>query len=572
MTTLLNNRYRIVRALGEGGFGETFLAEDTHMPSLRRCVIKQLKPLRPSMAALIKQRFAREAAVLEVVGKGHSQVPDLYAYFEADERFYLVQEWIEGASVSELVSRSPSHWTAAQVIDLLMGLLPVLMHIHAQGIIHRDIKPENIIVRQADQLPCLIDFGAVKELMGVTLSPNGTQKSSIIIGTPGYMSPEQLAGRPTFASDLFSLGMSALELLTGQSPCALSQADHQRLLQTLTVQAGESAAIAQPSKGIAQPSKGLVQILSRATEPYPKTRYVTATEMLTALAALKQPPTELSEPSNSLLNLAVAPSFKASTARDHLVNPEQFSAASLLGNKRMLAILLLVGVGLLTGLLLQNRQPKSPLIDSQQNSPSAVTSDNESARSSAGYSADLSVQPASADEYAKRAADLYDGGREVQAIADLDKALAIDPNLSAALTLKGDILVNQSRPDFPAAVELYTQVLAREPNNLSVLGKRCDAYSDLQEWALAEADCTQGLLLDPEAVDLYSKRGDILAAQDDVEGAIADYSQAIELNQAAGTSQKNGSFYFRRSKLREKLGDIEGALADLNKVKNPSAP
>ncbi len=570
MTILLNNRYRMVRALGEGGFGETFLAEDTHMPSLRRCVIKQLKPLRPSMAALIKQRFDREAAVLEVVGKGHSQVPDLYAYFEAGERFYLVQEWIEGQSVSELVSRSPSNWTAAQVIDLLMGLLPVLVHIHAQGIIHRDIKPDNIIVRQADQLPCLIDFGAVKELMGVAMLPDGAEKSSIIIGTPGYMSPEQLSGRPTFASDLFSLGMSALELLTGRIPSALSQADRQRLLQNLMRQARENASMAQPSQGTAQPSQNLIQILIHATEPYPKTRYATAAEMLAALSAFKPTTTELSEPVKPQLATTVAPSFKAPTVMDHLVSPEPFSVTDSLRNNRLRIVSLLAGVSLLSALFLglKNRQPEASLSASQQNSPSDVTSDRETVRSSA----DSLVQPASADEYAKRAADLYEGGREVEAIADLDKALALNPNSVAALTLKGDILVNQSRPDFSAAVELYTQVLAIEPNNLSVLSKRCDAYSDLQEWALAEADCTQGLAIDPEAVDLYSKRGDVLAAQEDLEGAIADYSQAIELNQAAGIPQKNGSFYFRRSKLREKLGDIEGALADLNKVKNPSAP
>jgi serine/threonine protein kinase len=541
MTTLLNNRYRIVRALGEGGFGETFLAEDTHMPSRRRCVIKQLKP-QPSMAQLIKQRFAREAAVLEQVGKGHAQVPDLYAYFEAGERFYLVQEWIEGESVSELVSRSPSNWTAVQVVDLLGDLLPVLVHIHAQGIIHRDIKPENIIVRQADQLPCLIDFGAVKELMGTAMAPDGTEKSSIIIGTPGYMSPEQLAGRPTFASDLFSLGMSALELLSGQAPSTLSQADRQRLLQT-----------------IASQGEPIAQILTRATEPYPQNRYATATEMLAALTALKHPPTELSEPVSARFASTVAPSFQAPTVMDNRVNPERFSVADSLGQKswsqkRSLTIFGLVAVSLLIGLFLGLKNPEAPVSSSQQNSPVS------------------SGQPASADEYTQRATDLYADGREVEALENLDTALAIDPNSLAALTLKGDIFVNQSRPDYAAAVELYTQVLALEANNLSVLSKRCDAYSDLQEWALAAADCTQGIQLDPEAVDLYSKRGDILAAQADFEGAIADYSQAIELNKASGTPEKNRHFYFRRYKLREKVGDIEGALADLNKTRNPSAP
>lgn len=101
--SLLNHRYRILQALAEGGFGKTFLAEDTQMPSLRRCVIKQLKPMsdRPEVFALVQQRFAREAAVLEAVSKGIEQIPDLYAYFSDQGQFYLVQEWIEGAPLPD---------------------------------------------------------------------------------------------------------------------------------------------------------------------------------------------------------------------------------------------------------------------------------------------------------------------------------------------------------------------------------------------------------------------------------------------------------------------------------------
>ncbi|MEL6816795.1 MAG: serine/threonine-protein kinase, partial [Cyanobacteria bacterium J06598_3] len=170
---LLNHRYRLIKSLAEGGFGKTFLAEDTQMPSRRQCVIKQLKPVsaRPEVMQLVQQRFAREAAVLESVGKGHSQIPDLYAYFEENGQFYLVQEWVEGAP---LIARASEAWPEARVVALLRSALDALGHVHKQGIIHRDIKPDNIILRQSDQLPCLIDFGAVKELMSTVVGLSGS--------------------------------------------------------------------------------------------------------------------------------------------------------------------------------------------------------------------------------------------------------------------------------------------------------------------------------------------------------------------------------------------------------------
>src|SRR5689334_15802776 len=143
--SLLNNRYLILSQLGKGGFGHTFLAEDTHLPSRRRCVIKQFKPAHndPDLLPHLRERFAREATILEQVGEAHSQIPKLYAYFVEDDQFYLVQELIEGQTLGQIV-RTEGPLKSGVVREIIISLLEILEYLHASDIIHRDIKPDNI--------------------------------------------------------------------------------------------------------------------------------------------------------------------------------------------------------------------------------------------------------------------------------------------------------------------------------------------------------------------------------------------------------------------------------------------
>jgi serine/threonine protein kinase, bacterial len=216
---LLNYRYQVIRVLGSGGFGETFLAEDTQMPTKRRCVIKQLKPVadNPQVYQLVQERFQREAAILEELGEGNSQIPSLYAYFCEDGQFYLAQEYIEGQTLAEKM-RQYGILSESSVKEILVSILPVLNYVHSKGIVHRDIKPDNILIRSSNQQPVLIDFGAVKETIATVITVSGNSSQSIVIGTPGFMPSEQTAGRPVFSSDLYSLGLTAIYLLTGKFP------------------------------------------------------------------------------------------------------------------------------------------------------------------------------------------------------------------------------------------------------------------------------------------------------------------------------------------------------------------
>jgi len=269
MLNLLDNRYRVTSVLGSGGFGETYLAEDTKMPSKRRCVIKQLKPVadNPQMYELLQQRFQREAAVLETLGEESRYIPKLYANFTENGLFYLVQEWIDGLTLSETVE-SKGKWNEDTVRKLMVSILRTLIYVHDRGIIHRDIKPDNIILRAGE--PVLIDFGAVKETLNIITVPNsGQQVHSIVIGTPGFMASEQAAGRPFFASDLYSLALTAIFALTGQYPQQLGT----------NSQTGEVLWQSQ----VMEISADLKAIFTKALQFDPRDRYSSAREMLEAM-------------------------------------------------------------------------------------------------------------------------------------------------------------------------------------------------------------------------------------------------------------------------------------------------
>jgi serine/threonine protein kinase len=215
---LFNNRYLTLKQLGHGGFGCTYLAVDTHMPSKPKCVVKQLTfdTDDPDLYELVQTRFQREAAILEMLGKLSSQIPNLYACSQEGNKLYLVQDWIDGDSLQDKLDNTGA-LDENEVTDILAQLLPVLNMVHTKNVIHRDIKPANIMLNR-DGKPFLIDFGAVKEVIPVPADLSADSLRSIFIGTPLFAPLEQRQGKPVFASDLYSLGLTAICLLTGKQP------------------------------------------------------------------------------------------------------------------------------------------------------------------------------------------------------------------------------------------------------------------------------------------------------------------------------------------------------------------
>jgi serine/threonine-protein kinase len=314
---VLDGRYKLIKKLGAGGFGHTYIARDMRRPGNPLCVVKHLKPAStdPEFIREARRLFNTEAEVLEKLGR-HDQIPQLLAYFEENQQFFLVQEYIEGTPLSQEWQAEapaagslteplpPKRITEAEAIALLKDVLGILEFVHTEGVVHRDIKPDNLIRRKSDGKIVLIDFGAVKAFQSEQArleSQNGKSSFTVSIGTLGYMASEQMAGRPNFTSDIYSLGMVVIRGLTGIEPTDLpTDPDTGELLW----------------KDKVRISNGLAMVLTRMTRYNYTQRYPSAREALEAIAALcpgeetpvarsvttvkKRPPTTLNTKADSL--------------------------------------------------------------------------------------------------------------------------------------------------------------------------------------------------------------------------------------------------------------------------------
>jgi serine/threonine-protein kinase len=224
---LFCDRYEILRILGRGGFGITFLAKNVALPGNPLCVIKQLCPRTTSVKTWQRasQRFKKEAKTLATLGS-HAQIPMLLDYFESSGEFYLIQEYIPGNTLAREVRRN-GRKTETEVKQFLQELLPVLQYVHDHQVIHRDIKPQNILRCEDDRRIVLIDFGAVKEKLAAPHDNSMNRSvSTNFIGTNGFAPPEQLSLRPVYATDIYALGITCLYLLTGKGPLEFGYDPH----------------------------------------------------------------------------------------------------------------------------------------------------------------------------------------------------------------------------------------------------------------------------------------------------------------------------------------------------------
>ncbi|MEG4579664.1 serine/threonine-protein kinase [Microcoleus sp. MON1_C5] len=275
----LNNHYRIVRELGHGGFGRTYLAEDAHRFN-EPCVLKEFAPQVHGSYALQKSEelFEREAGVLYKLQ--HNQIPrfrELFRVSISDRGYlFLVQDYVPGQTYRFLLDarkRQGLRFIEAEINQLLLQILPVLEYIHSLGVLHRDISPDNLILRSSDGMPVLIDFGGVKQVAATVESlfaeANGAPGPATRIGKLGYAPVEQMQmGIVSPHSDLYALAATVLVLLTGKEP-------HQLLdSQTLNWNWRAECSL----------SPNLSLVLDKMLAQQPSQRYSSAREVMLALS------------------------------------------------------------------------------------------------------------------------------------------------------------------------------------------------------------------------------------------------------------------------------------------------
>jgi eukaryotic-like serine/threonine-protein kinase len=308
---ILHQRYNIVSELGRGGFARTYTAIDLDIPDDRLFVVKEIRqPSAPQLLPEARNRFEIEVRALHRLG-GHSQIPQLFDSFQENDKFYLIQEYIEGDTLREEFDQN-TQWNETQVIDFLQDILPVIAFVHEHNVIHRDITPSNLIRRDGDGRIVLIDFGAVKEISSLEITDSG-QTISRTIYTRGYAPAEQLVGNPQRCSDIYAVGIVAIEGLTGLHP-------PQNFIIN-SVQDDIFLHNANSARPLIQISDDLKAILNRMVRyNFTTERYqcvAALLEDLNSIATLQSPPVSLSQ------NLNVPESLSANQPGSQSLTPKQ---------------------------------------------------------------------------------------------------------------------------------------------------------------------------------------------------------------------------------------------------------
>lgn len=274
--TKVGSRYIVRRVLGQGGFGRSYLVEDSQRFG-EACVLKEFFPTKKSGKNLTKalDLFKREAKTLYQLD--HPQVPKFQACFTQRERLFIVQEYIDGVPYSQLIKQrrqQNSGFSEAEVVQWLMQMLQVLDYLHGLNIVHRDISPDNIMYCRDRSLPVLIDFGLVSDAISTLLSDEMTDdeaRPATMVGKFGYSPPEQIhLGQCFPCSDLYALGVTAIVLLTGRYPRDLI----------------DQESLEWRWQSYVSPSQPLADILTRLVQQKPKARFQTAAEVVQHLSQL----------------------------------------------------------------------------------------------------------------------------------------------------------------------------------------------------------------------------------------------------------------------------------------------
>jgi tetratricopeptide (TPR) repeat protein/tRNA A-37 threonylcarbamoyl transferase component Bud32 len=542
----LGGRYNIITQLGQGGFGKTFVAQDLHLPGNQKCVVKQLKPQStdPLTLQTARRLFDTEAKVLHHLGN-HDQIPQLFAYFEENQEFYLVQELIEGDDLSEeLTPPTPPYQGGArggsssqggtkggrlsevQVIALLKDILEVLEFVHQKNVIHRDINPRNLIRRKKDGKLVLIDFGAVKQVSTQVIK-GGKTSYTIAIGTPGYRPSEQANGYPRLSSDIYAVGMVGIQALTGILPEQLPTNP-----DTCEISWQDQVSV----------SPELAKILDKMVRYDFRERYSSATSALQAL-------TDLTEAPNTTRALPPASSPKPFFTKPKL------SKALLY---KVLISIAVIGLGVAVTVSVLKVIKSANATDLYQRGETLLELKRYKEALNA-YNRAVELKPEYAEAWKGQGNSLLELKRYQEALDAYDKAIQIQPNYLEAWNGRGKALDYLQR--YKEAIASFDAALKIEPNNLEALNERGNMQIKLQQYSDAIASFDKVVKIQPDYSPAWYRRGWALHNLRRYQEAVQSYDKAVEYKpDSSETWYQRGNALINLQKYKEAVESYDKAV------------
>ncbi|MEA5616332.1 tetratricopeptide repeat protein [Cronbergia sp. UHCC 0137] len=501
----LAGRYQIINHLGGGGFGETYIACDTQLPSSPQCVVKRLKPQVNNTATLETARrlFDTEAQVLYQLGT-HERIPQLLAYFEENAEFYLVQELITGHSLSNELTPGKI-FTQDQIIFLLQEILEILHFVHDQKVIHRDVNPRNILRREQDGKLILIDFGAVKQITTQVITSTGETKATVAIGTPGYIPGEQAQGNPKFSSDIYALGIIAIQAITGLLPEQITKdpENHEIIWRKYATVSPEFA-----------------QFIDKMVCYDFRQRYASATIALQALQQLNQtiPQTIALAPASVPLNNIT--SFK--------ISKDIFP--------KLIFTTIFVALGITISIFIFNRVNTNNATELYKQGITFLQL-HRYEEALAVYQEAVNIKPNYSAGWYGQGKALFALKKYPEALIAYDQAIQIQPDYLEAWLNRGFTLVNLQR--YSEAISAFDRVLQLEENYPEAWQGKGDTFRKLNQYVNAVKSYEQAINLQPDNYDLWYKKALSLQDIKDYEQAIIAYNKAVELKPDAETAWYN---------------------------------
>ncbi|MDP5018045.1 MAG: tetratricopeptide repeat protein [Dolichospermum sp.] len=490
----LVGRYQITNYLGGGGFGETYVANDTQLPGSPQCVVKKLKPQSTDILHLeiARRLFDTEAQVLYKLGN-HDRIPQLLAYFEENAEFYLVQELIVGNDLSQEL-KPGIIFTQDQVICLLQEILEILDFVHQQKVIHRDVNPRNILRREQDHKLILIDFGAVKQITTKLVNSLDITKSTVAIGTPGYTPGEQAQGTPKFSSDIYALGIIAIQALTGLSP------------EQLDKDPENNEIIWQNSATV---SPEFAEFLNQMVCYDFRQRYASATIALQALENLNK---------NTSGTIVFSPATLPNQANTSKTKKGIFW-------KLLLGIFVL-GIGSVGAIFMLNRINNQNAIE-LYNQGNTLIQLQRYEEALAIYEKAVDIKPSYSQALYGQGKALFQLKKYQEALIAYDQAIQIQPNYLEAWTNRGFVLVSLKR--YSEALATFDKALQLKNDNPQVWQIKGDVFIKINQYNNAVKAYEQAVNLQPDNAQLWYKKASALQNLKQYEEAIVAYKKAIEL-------------------------------------------